>query len=410
MLTANYNIVLAIFYYLTSNCSANQFKWIPRLPNDQPLTPLTSSSYLQFSSPSFSSTPSVTLSSYNQLFGYNFETRKHNYDKNAHFNSVASAYKQQQQQQQQQLPSTIFGTTKIEPPSRPLSAWDDPSFKPYFDDHNVDNVTTQLGKTAYLHCKIRQLGDRTVSWVRQKDLHILTVGRYTYTSDQRFTCVHLDDSDDWTLEIKYIQKDDAGIYECQVSTEPKMSLSIKLGVVAAKAIIPEGSELIVEVGVTVNLTCIISEQLLSTLSSPSSSSSFSSPVYVFWYHEGTVINYDSPRGGAIKVITDRSSSIVSRLTIIEARIEDSGEYSCKPSYADFANITLHVIQSSVSSSSTSNTFDNHDKNSFNDKSNYHLSSGSSCLYKINSTNNYVIKLTNLIYWFSLLFFTQMKNK
>ncbi|XP_025016093.1 uncharacterized protein LOC107359412 [Tetranychus urticae] len=57
----------------------------------------------------------------------------------------------------------IFGaTTKIEPPSRPLSSWDDPTFKPYFDDNNVDNVTTQLGKTAHLHCKIRQLGDRTV--------------------------------------------------------------------------------------------------------------------------------------------------------------------------------------------------------------------------------------------------------
>ncbi|XP_015794829.1 lachesin, partial [Tetranychus urticae] len=236
----------------------------------------------------------------------------------------------------------IFGaTTKIEPPSRPLSSWDDPTFKPYFDDNNVDNVTTQLGKTAHLHCKIRQLGDRTVSWVRQKDLHILTVGRYTYTSDQRFTCIHLDDSDDWTLEIKYVQKDDAGIYECQVSTEPKMSLSIKLGVVAAKAIIPEGPELFVEVGVTVNLTCLISE--------PSSSP----PVYVFWYHDGTVINYDSPRGGDIKVTTDRSSSAVSRLTIIESRPSDSGEYSCKPSYADFANATLHVVAASSSSPSSS---------------------------------------------------------
>lgn len=55
-----------------------------------------------------------------------------------------------------------------------------------------------------------------VSYVRQRDLHILTVGRYTYTSDQRFTCIHLDDSDDWTLEIKYVQKDDAGVYECAV--------------------------------------------------------------------------------------------------------------------------------------------------------------------------------------------------
>lgn len=76
-----------------------------------------------------------------------------------------------------------------------------------------------------------------VSWVRQKDLHILTVGRYTYTSDQRFTCIHLDDTDDWTLEIKYVQRKDAGIYECQISTEPKMSFSIRLNVVGKRTLI-----------------------------------------------------------------------------------------------------------------------------------------------------------------------------
>lgn len=67
--------------------------------------------------------------------------------------------------------------------------------------------------------------------MRQRDLHILTVGKYTYTSDQRFTSIHMENSEIWTLEIKYTQKKDAGVYECQVSTEPKMSLSIRLNVV-----------------------------------------------------------------------------------------------------------------------------------------------------------------------------------
>ncbi|EEC18822.1 conserved hypothetical protein [Ixodes scapularis] len=71
-----------------------------------------------------------------------------------------------------------------------------------------------------------------VSWVRQRDLHILTVGTYTYTSDQRFHSIHLQGSEDWTLEVRYTQKGEAGVYECQVSTEPKMSLNISLAVVA----------------------------------------------------------------------------------------------------------------------------------------------------------------------------------
>ena len=41
----------------------------------------------------------------------------------------------------------------------------------------------------------------------------------------------MENSEIWTLEIKYTQKKDAGVYECQVSTEPKMSLSIRLNVV-----------------------------------------------------------------------------------------------------------------------------------------------------------------------------------
>lgn len=40
-----------------------------------------------------------------------------------------------------------------------------------------------------------------VSWVRHRDIHLLTVGRYTYTSDQRFRAIHLPHSEDWTLQV-----------------------------------------------------------------------------------------------------------------------------------------------------------------------------------------------------------------
>ena len=82
-----------------------------------------------------------------------------------------------------------------------------------------------------------------MSWIRRKDFHVITglnkskqiqtsptnitdfhffslgktVGKFTYTSDQRFQAVHMDNSDDWTLQIRYPQRKDEGIYECQVS-------------------------------------------------------------------------------------------------------------------------------------------------------------------------------------------------
>lgn len=74
-----------------------------------------------------------------------------------------------------------------------------------------------------------------VSWIRKRDLHILTAGILTYTSDQRFQVIRPDKSDNWTLQIKFPQKRDSGIYECQVNTEPKMSLAFRLNVIGKLA-------------------------------------------------------------------------------------------------------------------------------------------------------------------------------
>lgn len=70
-----------------------------------------------------------------------------------------------------------------------------------------------------------------VSWVRHKDIHLLTVGRYTYTSDQRFESVHSPHTEDWTLRIRYPQKEDSGTYECQISTTPPIGHPVYLSIV-----------------------------------------------------------------------------------------------------------------------------------------------------------------------------------
>ncbi|KAI5722125.1 hypothetical protein M8J76_004026 [Diaphorina citri] len=108
--------------------------------------------------------------------------------------------------------------------------WEQPFSQPYFDNSTRRDVTTTVGQTAYLHCRVRNLGDRAVSWIRKRDLHILTVGILTYTNDLRFTSLHSDGSDEWTLKIASSQLRDSGTYECQVSTEPKISIGYKLNV------------------------------------------------------------------------------------------------------------------------------------------------------------------------------------
>ena len=71
-----------------------------------------------------------------------------------------------------------------------------------------------------------------MTWIRRKKDHeLLTVGLTTYASDERFQARHFQHNEDWTLEIKYVQTRDAGIYECQVSTHPPTSIFLFLEVV-----------------------------------------------------------------------------------------------------------------------------------------------------------------------------------
>lgn len=76
-----------------------------------------------------------------------------------------------------------------------------------------------------------------VSWVRHRGIHLLTVGRYTYTSDQRFQAIHSPQNEDWTLQIRYPQIRDSGYYECQVGTTPPIGHAMVLTVVGESIIL-----------------------------------------------------------------------------------------------------------------------------------------------------------------------------
>ncbi|XP_046400610.1 hemicentin-1-like isoform X2 [Ischnura elegans] len=205
--------------------------------------------------------------------------------------------------------------------------WEQPFSQPYFDNSTKREMTTTVGQTAYLHCRVRNLGDRAVSWIRKRDLHILTVGILTYTNDQRFQSLHSDGSDEWTLKVSSPQVRDSGTYECQVSTEPKISMAFKLNVVVSKAKIQANSELYIKSGSDINLTCVV----LQTPEPPS---------FIYWYHGGHVINY-SQRGG-ISVVTEKQTR-TSRLLISRAAANDSGNYTCAPSSSDSASVLVHVL-------------------------------------------------------------------
>ncbi|XP_011868377.1 PREDICTED: basement membrane-specific heparan sulfate proteoglycan core protein-like isoform X1 [Vollenhovia emeryi] len=234
--------------------------------------------------------------------------------------------------------------------SKPTRSWD----KPQFDDIAPRNVTAIVGQTAELNCHVKHPGDRVISWIRKRDLHILTSSTLAYTGDARFSVKHPESSDEWTLRIEYVQPRDAGVYECQVNTEPKMNLAFMLKVEesapvpaittpnaihrtfnsAAQATILGPEDVYVKKGSTISLTCEVNVR-----STPPSS--------VSWHHGVAVVDFDSPsvhRRGGVSLETEKTDTgTTSRLLVTQARLTDSGNYTCIPSNANPASVMVHVL-------------------------------------------------------------------
>ncbi|KAK3879188.1 hypothetical protein Pcinc_016231 [Petrolisthes cinctipes] len=199
---------------------------------------------------------------------------------------------------------------------------------PLFHPDTPSNVSTQLGAHAYLPCRIKNLGDRSVAWIRNRDSHILTVDRYTFISDERFTAWHEADTQTWTLQVRYVQERDAGSYECQVSTEPKMSHFVYLNVVSPSVTIVGESDLYVKSGSTVSLRCVIANALQQ-------------PAFIFWYHGDERVVGRTDR----VVFLERKSAdtSISTLTIPSLTLADSGNYTCSPASLRIVSVTIHVL-------------------------------------------------------------------
>ncbi|CAG0898140.1 unnamed protein product [Darwinula stevensoni] len=101
---------------------------------------------------------------------------------------------------------------------------------PYFDNSLTKIVRARKGSHAYLSCRVHQLDNKSVSWVRRKDAHIISVGESSFIQDPRFRVYHFPRDHMWTLQIQDVRPEDSGEYECQISTEPKRSFLVLLKV------------------------------------------------------------------------------------------------------------------------------------------------------------------------------------
>ncbi|CAL4102210.1 unnamed protein product, partial [Meganyctiphanes norvegica] len=215
-------------------------------------------------------------------------------------------------------PGVLVGGPEEEPPRRLTNA--------HFLTANNTHTTVQAGATAQLRCKVHDVADHeTVSWIRLRDHHLITLGTQTYSNDDRFSVSFSQHKQEWMLHIKYAQVRDSGDYECQLSTHPPMGIIVTLNVIQALSEVNSGGEMYTQAGSTVKLVC-----RLRHYTEP--------PTYVFWYHQENMINYDSNR--KVSVVNQGGESTLQLKGVLE---EDSGNYTCVPSNAKPSSVTLHVI-------------------------------------------------------------------
>ncbi|XP_017142793.1 pneumococcal serine-rich repeat protein [Drosophila miranda] len=214
----------------------------------------------------------------------------------------------------------------------------------------VLNITAQMGNHAYMPCQIHRLSDKPVSWVRMRDNHIISVDETTFIADERFQSIFQEDHDyTWSLQIKYVVPDDAGGYECQMATEPKLSAKVHLEIVTPKTELIGDQSRFVKAGSKVALHCIVRGTL-------------DPPKYIIWFRGQKKVSESDERTGwytqldrnIFGTVGDNQNTIGS-LIIPVVRKEDSGNYTCQPSNSVSVSVDLHVLSGEYSASAIMST-------------------------------------------------------
>lgn len=112
-------------------------------------------------------------------------------------------------------------------------------------------VTVRSGEDALLTCVVLGARGKPVLWKRASDRQLLTAGGVKVTRDERVHVLH-DDTDEplqgpgimkggdvWALVIKSVKASDAGLYTCELNTEPPVKSFHRLTVISRGLTPPE---------------------------------------------------------------------------------------------------------------------------------------------------------------------------
>lgn len=221
------------------------------------------------------------------------------------------------------------------------------------------NVTVHSGELAILRCTIENLGPKTVSWRKLGPNYLLTIGDMVYMSSHKIDIQHKRDwkgLNHWNLIIKRVAPDDAGLYECQVSSAQQLVYYVQLNVLdsppepsagtihyisgaflvmtANTGLTLEGRN-IVNFNEPINLTCLVRGENRA-------------PEDVDWFFNGIKIVSGSSRWrNRVYITRERETykkEFKSQLLIDNSNFSDTGVFVCRASADLVKSIAVSVLE------------------------------------------------------------------
>ncbi|KAK7008974.1 zwei Ig domain protein zig-8 [Biomphalaria glabrata] len=184
-------------------------------------------------------------------------------------------------------------------------------------------------------------GYQKIAWRKVGDNHILTVGSFTWVRENN---IQVDNKFEdgqvsrWNLIIKAVKKEDEGTYQCQITDKTPLRIHIYLTVkprppVNKSVFNLTGTEF-VDRNDPILLECKATGATLA-------------PEKVDWFKDGLKLdtnNRDHPRIQLEEYTSlQEERTLISKLRIEHADINDSGLYICRISVSEVASIKVTVL-------------------------------------------------------------------
>ncbi|XP_055887089.1 zwei Ig domain protein zig-8-like isoform X3 [Biomphalaria glabrata] len=235
----------------------------------------------------------------------------------------------------------------------------------------TSNVTVREGDAAMLPCSVKNLGTKQVVWRRVEGDKVLTIGTMTWSMDNNVSMEHSKKSKDvttWNLILHHVTPEDSGVYECQLTSRAGHVRHVTLNVVGPPLTSKTGSSHLPEhlpsgqsyniANLTVSVCgaegahgCSISitgrryvDQGEKIFLRCNASGGARVPDEMDWFKGGDKIDENKYKHVQIyKIQSHAEKYFVSELTIEHSSLADTGDYICRSSTDDIANLKVTVL-------------------------------------------------------------------